>query len=154
MKKTAKYLALAVTLGVMALIFYFSAQPAAVSYKLSEAVTETVQASGRASWLPQWFDAQSFHANLRKWAHVYIYCALGASMAVTVHCWAQKITLRQQFLLAAALCMLYAVSDELHQYFVPGRAMLLSDVGIDALGFLPCAGAVLLLVWIRRRVHR
>ena len=151
MKKHAKYLALAVTLGVMALIFFFSAQPAEVSYHLSEVVTETVQASHREAWLPQWFNAQSFHANLRKWAHVYIYCALGVSVAVTVQLWTRRLSLPQRALLSSALCMLYAVSDELHQYVVPGRAMLLSDVGIDALGFLPCAAAVYLSIWLYRK---
>lgn len=151
MKKHAKYLALAVTLGVMALIFFFSAQPAEVSYHLSEVVTETVQASHREAWLPQWFNAQSFHANLRKWAHVYIYCVLGVSVAVTVQLWTRRLSLPQRALLSSALCMLYAVSDELHQCVVPGRAMLLSDVGIDALGFLPCAAAVYLSIWLYRK---
>ena len=41
---------------------------------------------------------------------------------------------RYTALLTAALCMLYAISDEVHQYFVPSRAMLLSDVGIDVFG--------------------
>ena len=40
MKQRMKYAALAFTLGLMALIFYFSGQPAADSYKLSETVTE------------------------------------------------------------------------------------------------------------------
>lgn len=151
MKKHARYLALAVTLGVMALIFFLSAQPAEVSYHLSEVVTETVQASHREAWLPQWFNAQSFHANLRKWAHVYIYCALGVSVAVTVQFWTRRLSLPQRALLSSALCMLYAVSDELHQCFVPGRAMLLSDVGVDALGFLPCATAVYLGIWLYRK---
>lgn len=32
--------------------------------------------------------------------------------------------------------ILYAASDELHQYFVPGRACQLRDVVIDGLGVL------------------
>lgn len=154
MKKYAKYLVLAVTLALMGLIFYFSAQPGSVSYKVSEAVTQTVQAGHKESLLPQWFSRDGFHANIRKWAHVCIYCALGASMAATVHLWTKKISLRQQALLAAALCMLYAVSDELHQHFVPGRTMLLSDVGVDALGFLPCIAVVLLAVRLRQKAKR
>ena len=43
MKKYAKYMALAVTLALLGLIFYFSAQPGAVSYKVSETVMNTVQ---------------------------------------------------------------------------------------------------------------
>ena len=139
MKKHAKYLVLAVTLGIMALIFFFSSQPGETSYQLSGAVADTVQHSKVSTITPSWFSTQNFNANIRKWAHVYIYCALGVSMAVTVHLWTRRIALWQQGLLAAALCTLYAMSDEIHQYFVPARAMLLTDVGIDAFGFLPCS---------------
>ena len=45
MKKHAKYLVLAVTLGIMALIFFFSSQPGETSYQLSGAVADTVQHS-------------------------------------------------------------------------------------------------------------
>ena len=140
MKKYAKYPALAVTLAIMAVIFVLSSQPAELSTKVSRAVTETVQA-GR------------MNANVRKWAHIYIYCALGASMAVTVQLWLHRVTLRQKALLAPALCMLYAAGDELHQYFVPGRAAQLSDVAIDAMGFLPCVAAVYLVLWAVRRLR-
>lgn len=42
---------------------------------------------------------------------------------------------------------LYAVSDEIHQYFVPGRAMQARDVLIDTVG-------VLLGIWIARGIIR
>lgn len=151
MKKHAKYLALAATLAIMAVIFFFSAQPAGDSYKLSEVLVLTVEEKHQQALLPSWFDTQNFHANLRKWAHVYIYCALGVSVAATVHLWTRKINLRQQALLASAVCMLYAAGDELHQFFVPGRAMLLGDVAIDALGFLPCIAVVYLWLWARKK---
>jgi VanZ family protein len=35
-----------------------------------------------------------------------------------------------------AVAVLYAASDEIHQYFVPGRACRLYDVGFDAAGAL------------------
>ena len=85
MKKHAKYLVLAVTLGIMALIFFLSSQPGETSYQLSGAVADTVQHSKVSAITPSWFSTQNFNANIRKWAHVYIYCALGVSMAVTVH---------------------------------------------------------------------
>jgi VanZ family protein len=37
-------------------------------------------------------------------------------------------------LMAASLAIVYAVSDEVHQRFVPGRTAAAGDVGIDALG--------------------
>ena len=148
MKKYAKYLALAVTLASMAVIFVLSSQPAELSTKVSRAVTEPVQAI-----TPLWFSTTNLNANVRKWAHIYIYCALGVSMAVTVQLWLHRVTMRQKALLASALCMLYAAGDELHQYFVPGRAAQLSDVAIDAMGFLPCAAAVYLVLWAVRRLR-
>ena len=110
-----------------------------------------MQHSKASAITPVWFDVENFNANVRKWAHVYIYCALGVSMMVTVYLWTHRITLWQQGLLTAALCMLYAISDEVHQYFVPSRAMLLSDVGIDAFGFLPCIAVTCLIIWLLQR---
>jgi VanZ family protein len=36
--------------------------------------------------------------------------------------------------LSLAICIIYAVSDELHQLFVPGRGCQLKDVIIDTAG--------------------
>lgn len=44
---------------------------------------------------------------------------------------------------AAAFAVLYAMTDEWHQSFVPGRAGLWSDVAVDAAG-------VLAALWARR----
>lgn len=154
MKKYGRYLALAATLVLMGVIFYFSAQPGTVSDKVSEAVMNSLQSSKANRFTPQWFSTTSLHANIRKWAHVYIYCALGVSMTVTVHLWTRKISLWQQGLLAAALCTLSGMGDELHQFFVPGRAMLLSDVGIDAMGYMPCIAAACLLIWAAGKLQR
>ena len=148
MKKYAKYPALAVTLAIMAVIFVLSSQPAELSTKVSRAVTETVQAGRIKAITPLWFSTTNLNANVRKWAHIYIYCALGVSMAVTVQLWLHRVTLRQKALLASALA-----GDEFHQYFVPGRAAQLSDVAIDAMGFLPCVAAVYLVLWAVRRLR-
>ena len=43
-------------------------------------------------------------------------------------------------------CILYAVTDEIHQYFVPGRSCRLFDVGVDSLGILFGAALFLLTV--------
>ena len=77
MKKYAKYPALAVTLAIMAVIFVLSSQPAELSTKVSRAVTETVQAGRIKAITPLWFSTTNLNANVRKWAHIYIYCALG-----------------------------------------------------------------------------
>jgi VanZ family protein len=52
-----------------------------------------------------------------------------------------------------AICLVYAVSDELHQAFVPGRGSGVRDVGIDMLGV--CL-ALALTSWLlaQRTRHR
>ena len=50
---------------------------------------------------------------------------------------------------AFLLALLYALSDEVHQLFVPGRNGTLFDVGFDAMGAVL---ALLLLRWRRGRV--
>lgn len=51
--------------------------------------------------------------------------------------------------LALALAVLYAVSDEIHQAFVPGRAGSPLDVAIDAVG-VACGIAIWQLIRSRR----
>jgi VanZ family protein len=62
---------------------------------------------------------------LRKVAHAAEYAVLGALLARAV-----------SDLAALWLGIAYAVSDELHQAFVPGRAASLFDVGVDSVGVL------------------
>jgi VanZ family protein len=76
---------------------------------------------------------------LRKVAHAAEYAVLGALLARA---------LRNPGV-AALAGVLYAVSDELHQAFVPGRMGSPLDVAIDAVGVL--AGV---LVWERTRARR
>lgn len=55
--------------------------------------------------------------------------------------------LRKQGAFALAVCGLFAVSDEMHQAWVPTRHGSALDVGIDTLG----AAIALALLWIVRR---
>lgn len=48
--------------------------------------------------------------------------------------------------------ILFAISDEVHQHFIPGRRMDLVDLSLDALGLWVGFGAFLLLQWTRRMV--
>lgn len=68
---------------------------------------------------------------IRKTAHFSIYTSLGlfSSLAIGKR---KLISLKSAGI--TIFCFLYACSDELHQYFVPGRACMFTDVLIDTCG--------------------
>ena len=73
---------------------------------------------------------------LRKLAHAFEYAVLGFLLVRALR--------REQ--IAFALGLAYAVTDEIHQYFVSGRHGSPVDVAIDAVGVL-----VGVLAWRRAR---
>ena len=49
--------------------------------------------------------------------------------------------------------VLYASSDEIHQYFVPGRSARVFDVMIDSAGVCLGIWIVIFVLWIAKRVN-
>ena len=87
------------------------------------------------------------HAALRKLGHFTEYMVLGLLIARALRD-ARGWQLRHA-VLAVVLATTYAVTDELHQHFVPGRTAAAGDVAIDALGAL--TGQIGLAVGAMRR---
>lgn len=140
------WLALGCTLTLMVIIFILSSQPGPESISLSNAALAAAEKTGANAFIPAFFSTRAY-ANIRKWAHFYLYAAFGLSMAMTVYLWSRRF-LPIKMAMAALFCLLYAVSDEIHQYFVPERAGMWQDVIVDAFGFLLGIAAVwLFLHW-------
>ena len=74
----------------------------------------------------------SLHLIIRKLAHVTEYTMLGGCAGFFAKTISQNLKVRS--FVALIICVLYASTDELHQYFVPGRVGTWSDVLIDSLG--------------------
>jgi len=85
---------------------------------------------------------------IKKGGHMVGYALLAASFLHALHNDQSIKPIR--FVVAFCLTMLYAVSDEWHQGFTPGRTPSLLDVIIDAAG-----GLIGLVVWhiIRKVSH-
>lgn len=87
---------------------------------------------------------------VRKTAHVLEFTALGGL-------WCGYFYLLPQCrikptIFAFLVSVGYAVSDEIHQYFVPGRAARLYDVGFDTIGIVVgILSATLIFHQIKRR---
>lgn len=78
----------------------------------------------------------------RKSAHAMAYLVLGVLCMTTLYQY--PIRNGRRFALALAVCMGYAVTDELHQIFVAGRSGQITDVCIDTSGAL----LGILIVWL------
>jgi VanZ family protein len=70
-----------------------------------------------------------FSDPVRKLAHYTEYLILGILMFLMLKSYGIE-----DFSLPIVLCIMYACSDEMHQFFVPGRACRVLDVVIDGLG--------------------
>ena len=75
----------------------------------------------------------SFQFIARKTAHFSIYGVLGFLSFLTFVSY-RRLRLILRLSLSAAVCLAYAISDEIHQLFVAGRSCELRDVCIDFCG--------------------
>lgn len=138
----------------MALIFTLSAQPAAESSELSggliRAVAEVVMPGFNGmDAAAQGALIESFQHVARKTAHVLAYMMLGIlSMAAFLR---YPLKMRTRAVSSLALCMGYAVTDEMHQLLIDGRSGQLSDVLIDSAGALMGIGIAWLVFSVRTR---
>jgi len=150
MKKTGIRLLLwAAVLATAVMIFAFSAQTADESAQLSGTVVEQVLEVLGVEDPPE--ETVSLLDTLaRKSGHFLEYMLLGF--------WAMLLAgsydLRYRAAIAWGGSTLYAVTDELHQLGVEGRAGMFTDVLIDSGGVLAGVLAAMLLVRFLGRIHR
>ena len=114
----------------MAIIFKLSAQPGEQSNLLSTKVT-TIIVSLAKLFRPD-VNVMSLNYFIRKCAHFLAYLVLGIVMLFAM----KRIgyTGKKGVVFTLLLCISYAITDELHQAFVPGRTPKLLDVLIDSSG--------------------
>ncbi|MDE7384269.1 MAG: VanZ family protein [Anaeroplasmataceae bacterium] len=158
MKKIiVKGLPIVIVLAWMGVIFYFSHQNGVSSSRMSNKVTKWVVNTFVSNYsnLPKDEQANILKNTsyvIRKLAHYSEYVVLGLFLFVAVNAFTsnQKII----FPVVSILGILYAVSDELHQYFIGGRAPAVKDVLIDSIGVLTILlliGSILNLKRIRKK---
>ena len=114
----------------MAIIVKLSAQPGEQSNLLSTKVT-TIIVSLAKLFRPD-VNVLTLNHFIRKCAHFLAYLVLGIIVLFAM----RRIGLmgKQGIGFTLLLCISYAITDELHQAFVPGRTPKLLDVLIDSSG--------------------
>lgn len=112
----------------MALIFYLSHQPGTESSNLSGGLLNFFN-----TLVP--FDIEEInglHTLLRKGAHLSAYFMLAILLMIAFG--QSNIFGKRRILFTFISCLVYAISDEVHQLFISGRSGQITDVLIDCLG--------------------
>lgn len=132
----------------MALIFYLSHQPATESNGLSTGITDIIVKVVKKIVPDVGFDLGYFNHILRKNAHFFSYFVLGILVMNGLR--SSGVSGYRMIVFALGICILYAISDEVHQLFVPGRGGRVSDVFIDSAGATVGIGIYLFTRRLRR----
>ena len=133
-------------------IFSFSAVPAKASTKQSKGLTYNVIKLLNGNKLNEKeLEKLTKKVNpiVRKVAHFSIYMILAIFTYIfieelNIKSKSEKERLRKNILYTCIFCIIYAIFDEIHQIYVPGRTGKVIDVVIDTLG--SCMGISILLL--------
>ena len=118
----------------MLVIFILSAQLSSESDSLSSGITRFIL-NIINSLLPRIeIEFSAFSHFVRKSAHFIAYLILGILTMLALD--VDKNSKFSWFSKALLICILYAMSDEFHQLYVPGRSGEIKDVLLDSTGSL------------------
>lgn len=87
--------------------------------------------------------------NIDKVAHMAVYGILAYSMIWALHPSGRRQSAHKLVMATICFCILYGISDEFHQSFIPGRYPSLYDVIADGLGAF--IGSLCWLIWGRKK---
>lgn len=153
-----KYISWVPVVIIMVTIFLFSSKPAVISQESSLLITRaivnayenitnvTIETSNRLQVL------SSLDHVVRKTAHFLEYAALAASLVLHFTIW--KVEVRRKLIFSILITSVYAMTDEFHQTFIPGRSGQVSDMLLDSCGGITGALLFLLLIIIVRKKKR
>lgn len=117
-----------ISIVMMGIIFLFSSCNSHISAEQSTLIV---------NWVSKIIPVNSFL--IRKFAHFSLFFVL----EIIIYYLCTVFSLKYPGLISTLFVSLYAISDEIHQYFVPGRSCELRDMLIDI------SGAVIALIILK-----
>ena len=144
----------AASLACMTFIFLASSQNSGDSSRISGSLTRSIVLTILKWFAPDGKEVSAvflaaFETFLRKAAHFFIFFIFGFC---TINCFHQLIGyLQRAFWISILWCSAYAITDEVHQLYVPGRAGMWQDWLIDTAGALLGIGIVVWVITQRSR---
>lgn len=150
MKKNIIRIILSILLiGTFNIIFGFSGQngeeSSGVSRKVTQFIVENILHTPEETKMQT---IEQLEGIVRKLAHFSIYTVVGILLMGLVSTY--NIEEMKRIYISIIIGIIYATSDEIHQFFVPDRAAKFTDVMIDTMGV--ALGALLVLLFIKMLV--
>lgn len=145
---------LMLTIIVCIVIFKFSSEDSGKSTGTSDLVIDTIininPFTRNLDDVKKEEIKENIKMPIRKLAHFSIYTVLG--ITTMLHMFTYSISKYKKMGSSLVIGMLYAISDEIHQLFVPGRSGQITDVCIDTIGVLFGISIVLVVQSMIRKV--
>ncbi len=139
---------IALLITQMWIIFGFSGQngdeSGSISRKITEAVTKNISSIQNLEKEEKEEVLRKIEHIIRKLAHFSLYTIIGILLMSLMSTY--KLKQKNRILVSGSIGLLYAISDEIHQAFIPGRGPQITDVGIDFAGVVVGMGMVLLVI--------
>lgn len=158
-KHKTVWITLLIVIAVMIAIFMFSSETREESTDTSDLLVnlfinlfepdyEALSPEQQAAFLDR------ITNTIRKLAHFTEFAALGFFLTLHINELNSKLNMNVRFLWCAIIGIAYAISDELHQFFVPGRGPGIKDVLIDSLGVVTGLALMFLILTFVRKIYR
>lgn len=136
--KSRKYIYAILLIIWMITVFVFSHQPSdessVTSGKTTRAILSLIPAFNELQEIEQEELVEMVQPFIRKIAHLSIYTLGGILTALYIN--EYNLTETKKFLFSSLVGLVYSITDEIHQLFIPGRAGLAIDVVIDTIGVI------------------
>ena len=124
MKKYTYFILLIIWIGI---IIYNSSKTAVGSMETTHLLIDWIK---KIFFNLDFFESNLFITLLRKMAHFIEYFVLGYLVINTYIMFIGK----NNIIIPLMFCVLFAISDEVHQIFVDGRSFMVLDILIDSFG--------------------
>lgn len=157
-----KYISIVICLVFMAIIFFNSGMNGYISNYYSYSIVKGLSGSNGKKQAPMVKKPkkdlnpalsgtkaeQKLNIVLRKYAHGLEYLILSVLLIICFKMFGKA--LEDNIINILFICLLYAITDEYHQIFIPGRRSSVTDITIDFMG--ACIGV--LFVYIEKSIFR
>ena len=154
--KVIRFILVLLLILTFGMIFNFSNQDSeksgSTSQKVTEAITKDVKSIQKLNKNEKAKVIDKIEDVIRKIAHFSIYSLVGILLMALLSTY--NISENNKIFYTIIIGMIYAMSDEFHQSFIPGRSGQVSDVFLDTLGVSVGCLFILLIIKIVNKLKK